>query len=112
MRGFADQAGIPWSAVEAALLSAERVTVTCSTPQAIRIEATAMVARVEVERVVVRDGRCVSGRVERVSLARSGAEDVSRGLHAAACVLFGAGRVREGHEMATTAKLLDAAVRS
>ena len=27
-------------------------------------------------------------------------------------ILFGAGRVREGHEMAATAKLLDAAVRS
>lgn len=110
MRGYADQAGIPWSAVEAAC--PEVVVLEASGPQAIRIAACAMAAGSSVERVVLRLGRCTSARRERLTIRRSDVSDVLRGLAATASTFFAAGRVRDGQEMLATAKLLDAAVSS
>lgn len=110
MRGFANDVGIPWAAIEAAC--PDVVVVECSGPQAIRIAACAMAAGSRVERVVTRLGRCTSARRERLTIRRADVSDIVRGLAATALVFFEAGRVRDGEEMRTTRKLLETAVAS
>ena len=65
MRGFANDVGIPWAAIEAAC--PEVVVLEVSGPQAIRVAACAMAAGARVERVVTRLGRCTSARRVAIS---------------------------------------------